>query len=65
LLHIFGNMQGVANKLTSLEKEKAQLQQIVNGLINEKLELKNRISNLEKRIAELEKLIREVLSKEE
>jgi len=65
-LLVFGNGKDLAKLRLEVEEKNKQLQQIINGLVSENLELKERIKRLEdgfKEIQELKKALEEALGK--
>jgi len=61
LLLIFADTGEVVKRQSELEQQNRQLQQILNGLVAENLELKNRLAKAEEKLAEIEKLVKELL----
>lgn len=64
LLMVFSDTSKVNEKLASLEREREQQQQIINGLVLENRMLRERIAKTEEKLAELERLIRKLLQGE-
>jgi len=65
-LLVFGNGKDLAKLRLEVEEKNKQLQQIINGLVSENLQLKERIKKLEdgfKEIQELKKALEEALGK--
>jgi integrase len=66
VLLVFGNGKDLAVLRAEVEEKNKQLQQIINGLVSENLELKERIKKLEdgfKKIQELKKALEEAIGK--
>lgn len=62
LLLIFADTSNIIKKQSELEQQNKQLQQILNGLVAENMELKNRLQKTEEKLAEIERLLREFTS---
>jgi integrase/exonuclease VII small subunit len=65
-LLVFGNGKDLAKLRAEVEEKNKQLQQIINGLVSENLELKERIKRLEdgfREVKELKKALEEAIGK--
>lgn len=60
LLSIFSDTSKVVQKQSELEERNKQLQQIINGLVAENLELKQKMVKVENKMAEIEKMLKEL-----
>jgi integrase len=60
-ISIMAELEEVSKLRVEVEERNKQLQQLVNGLIAENLELKEKMRMLESKISEIEKMLREIV----